>query len=135
MVVEDSSPRRPWDLGQSLMLLGAAIFIFGIGLAYLFVSEPPQHPFSNKSPEVIHELVQNMSPSESWYQWQQLRQMGMNPQKYWAERNYMDKIGAYRVLWILLVPIFLVGLGFIVAGVVVHQSRRKRRLKASRAPN
>jgi len=134
LIVEDGSARSVWGVGQSLILLGMVILLSGVGLAYLFVREPPQNPFGGKSPEIIHEMAQNLPPRESWRMWILLRKIGLNPRKHWAERHYLEKLAAYQVLWILLVPVFLVGAAFIVAGIVILQYRRKRRAEAARAP-
>ncbi|MBN2578245.1 MAG: hypothetical protein JXB10_04570 [Pirellulales bacterium] len=134
LIEEVAATPSTWGLGQSLILLGVVILLGGVGLAYLFVREPPQNPFGGKSPEVIHEIAQNLPPAESWRMWILLRKMGPNPQKQWAERHYLEKLAEYRALWVLLIPVFIAGAAFIVAGIVTARQRRKRRAVAARAP-
>jgi hypothetical protein len=133
VVEEEKAPRFAWRAGHGWILLGICILLGDLGLSFLFVWEPPQSPFSGKSPEVIHEMVQNLPPSESWKLWQYFRKNGLSTQEDWIKRNYLERLAVYQALWALLIPIFLVGASFIVAGIVILR-RRNRRVARGRAP-
>jgi hypothetical protein len=136
LIVEDDFAPSAWGLAHGLILLGIVILICCTGLAscLLFLVGPPQSPFSRKSPEAIYEMAQNLSPREAWRIWISLREYGFDPQKHWMERRFFEKVAEYKVLWILLVPVFLLGATFIISGIVALRRKRKQRATVGRAP-
>jgi hypothetical protein len=136
LVLPEETPRSAWSHGQGLILVGIALILcWGGWAAYLlFFKGPPPDPLSGKPPEAIKEVVQNLSPLESWHLWLTYRNRGINPRVDWAKRKYMEKIAAYQMLWIISSPVFFLGAAFIVSGIVVTRIQRKRTAVAARNP-
>jgi hypothetical protein len=136
MVLKEESPRTAWSLGQRLLLAGSAMILcWGIWAGYLlFFKGPPENPLSGRPPEVIRELVQKMTPLQTWHQWLIFRIRGIDPRQDWAKRNYLEKIASYKMLWIISAPVFCLGAAFIVSGIVVIRFQRRRRAAAARIP-
>jgi hypothetical protein len=136
VILKEESPRAAWSLGHRLILVGSALLLCWIIWAgyLLFFKGPPQNPLSGRPPEVIQELVQKMTPLQSWHQWLRFRFAGIDLRRAWQKRDYLEKIAAYKILWIISTPVFALGAALIVSGIVVVRSQRKRLAAAARIP-
>jgi hypothetical protein len=136
VVLKDESPRAVWSHGQRLILVGIALILCWSGWAYylLFRIGPPPDPLSGKTPELVRELAQKLSPLGSWHLWLIYRNRGINPRVDWVKRKYMERIAEYKMSWIISAPVFLLGAALIVSGTVVIQIQRRRRANAACAP-
>jgi hypothetical protein len=115
---------RPWGVGHSLALLGAAVFLGALGLVIFLLTARPPLPDADKaemSPQEIRRKTEALTALESRRVWQYLRTTGPDGRTPMEKEMYEDMIARYQerlLRWHLslgvAVVVAVVGLGLIV---------------------
>jgi hypothetical protein len=127
------TPKKAWNAGHRLILLGAVIIIATVAIGGWLFWERPADPFANLNAEQVKAALQTVSPSQSWRRWLYYEKAGPEWHKVNIEITFADLQAQHKVYWGLLTMVGGAGLAFIAGGIIVlYFSRKKTNAKTAR---
>ncbi len=106
------SPASRWNAAAALVLLGAVVVLIGVGLCVYFWSHRPR-PVD----------VDSLRPADTWYLWQQLRQM---PRRTAQHDLWIRVHQVYRLWMTLAFAVVALGGALVVVGFLLRKQPASR---------